>query len=302
MARLLKPVIAESSRIKRGVLAIGCLEGEPLPLASLAEGAAERICQAARTHGWRGSSDRRLQLSTHGDGVSVTLYGLGSSGELDHRRLQAWLKRVAADCAAAAASELLVVPPDHDLLASPSGARTLLRHLGLMSYSFDDYRKPASPGLRRLRLLAPKGTRNVYRAAQRPAKAVARGVGLARDLANTPPNRATPAWMASQARALARRVGAKARVLGPKELRRLGMGALLAVGRGSVNTPRLVRLEVGTRGPVIALVGKGVTFDTGGISIKPGAAMDEMKYDKAGACTVLGAFQADRRAESAEYG
>jgi leucyl aminopeptidase len=75
----------------------------------------------------------------------------------------------------------------------------------------------------------------------------------------------------------------------------MGMGGLLAVGAGSRQSPRLVRLEWGRRGPIVALVGKGVTFDTGGISIKPAADMDEMKYDKCGACNVLGAAAAAAR-------
>ena len=87
----------------------------------------------------------------------------------------------------------------------------------------------------------------------------------------------------------------KATVYRLAELRKMGMGGLLAVGAGSSHAPRLVRLEWGRRGPTVALVGKGVTFDTGGISIKPAADMDEMKYDKCGACTVLGAARAVAR-------
>ncbi|HNU84099.1 MAG TPA: aminopeptidase, partial [Thermoanaerobaculia bacterium] len=91
---------------------------------------------------------------------------------------------------------------------------------------------------------------------------------------------------------LARRVGARATVLGPAQLRQRGMGGILAVGGGSAHPPRMVRLAWGSRGPRVALVGKGVTFDSGGISIKPAAAMDEMKWDKCGACTALGTLHA----------
>ena len=113
-----------------------------------------------------------------------------------------------------------------------------------------------------------------------------------RDSANTPPNRATPAWMASQARKVAEQFGLRCQVLGPAELRRRGMNGVLAVGAGSSQPPRLVRLEWGRSGPVVALVGKGVTFDTGGISIKPAAGMEDMVYDKSGACLVLGVVRA----------
>jgi leucyl aminopeptidase len=121
---------------------------------------------------------------------------------------------------------------------------------------------------------------------------LAAATGLARDLANTPPNEANPAWIERRARELARRHGMKLRVFAAPELRRLGMGGILGVGAGSATPPRLLRLEWGQGRPIVALVGKGVTFDTGGISIKPAAAMDEMKYDKCGATTVLGLMSA----------
>ncbi len=239
-----------------------------------------------------GQRERQLAVSIGDDGVTAMVYGLGPSSQLDSAGTEAWLERVRVDCVASEAPELLVAPPSHERLETPAGAATFLRQVSLLSYAFDEFRDCPKPALRRLRVLAPGEHGSIYRGARKTAAAVARGVGLARDLANTPGNRATPVWMARQARSLARRVGAKIRVLGPRELERLRMGALLAVGRGSANSPRLVRLEVGTRGPAVALVGKGVTFDSGGISLKPGAGMDEMKYDKSGACSALGAAQA----------
>jgi leucyl aminopeptidase len=98
--------------------------------------------------------------------------------------------------------------------------------------------------------------------------------------------------MAEQAAALADRAGLECHVLEETELQERGMGGILAVGQGSANRPRLVRLEGGEGDEVVSFVGKGVTFDTGGISIKPSSGMEEMKYDKAGACTVLGIVQA----------
>jgi leucyl aminopeptidase len=97
--------------------------------------------------------------------------------------------------------------------------------------------------------------------------------------------------MAGEVLRLAEKRGLDCEILGPTELREKGMGGILAVGGGSSHEPRLVRLEWGEGEEVTALVGKGVTFDTGGISIKPSAAMEEMKYDKCGACAVIGAAQ-----------
>ncbi|MCL4837506.1 MAG: leucyl aminopeptidase family protein, partial [Thermoanaerobaculia bacterium] len=142
-------------------------------------------------------------------------------------------------------------------------------------------------------LLAAAGSlATAWRAGVRTGTAVAAAVAWTRDLANSPPNEATPAWIAARARELARRTGARATVLGPAEMGRRGMGGILAVGGGSAHPPRMVRVAWGARGPKVALVGKGVTFDSGGLSIKPAAAMDEMKWDKCGACAVLGVLHA----------
>ena len=125
--------------------------------------------------------------------------------------------------------------------------------------------------------------------------AIAAGVALAKDLGNLPPNICTPTYLGEQAKALAQAYGFKAEVLEEAEIRKLGMGSFLGVAQGSIEPPRLIVLQhnKGKKGqkPVV-LVGKGITFDTGGISLKPGADMDEMKYDMCGAASVLGTFKA----------
>jgi leucyl aminopeptidase len=125
--------------------------------------------------------------------------------------------------------------------------------------------------------------------------AVAHGVALARDLGNLPPNVCTPSYLADQARELAKRYRMKIEVLERADMEKLGMGALLAVARGAAEPPKLITLEY-RGGPKtmrpVALVGKGVTFDTGGISLKPPAEMDEMKFDMCGAASVLGTLKA----------
>jgi leucyl aminopeptidase len=146
--------------------------------------------------------------------------------------------------------------------------------------------------------------------------AAARGVRwaaattLARDLVNAPPNQIVPRTLAERARAVARDTGARVKVLDEREIKTLGMGALLAVGQGSQNPPRFIVLEHEPRGGSprragaraggaarartggVVLIGKGVTFDTGGISLKPREGMARMKYDLAGAAAVLGVFSA----------
>jgi leucyl aminopeptidase len=126
------------------------------------------------------------------------------------------------------------------------------------------------------------------------ARALAKGVRFTRELGNLPPNLCTPAHLAAQAQKLAEEhAGVRCEILEEADMRRLGMGALLGVAQGSANPPKLIVLEwrgAAPADPPIALVGKGVTFDTGGISIKPSAGMEEMKFDMCGAAAVLGAF------------
>lgn len=121
------------------------------------------------------------------------------------------------------------------------------------------------------------------------------GVELAKEWANRPANHATPSLLADVARQLGRKPGFKTEVLGPKEVKALGMGAFLAVAQGSAEPLRFIVLRYNgaakASAPVV-LVGKGITFDTGGISIKPASEMDEMKYDMGGAASVLGTFAA----------
>jgi leucyl aminopeptidase len=123
------------------------------------------------------------------------------------------------------------------------------------------------------------------------------GMALTRDLGNLPANICTPTYLAKTAQQLGReqRSSLKVRVFEQAEIRKLKMGSFLSVTAGSVEPPRLIVLEYNggkAKAPPIALVGKGITFDTGGISIKPAAAMDEMKFDMCGAATVLGVFKA----------
>ena len=125
-------------------------------------------------------------------------------------------------------------------------------------------------------------------------QALSRAISFAKDLANLPGNMCTPSYLADQAQALGARTGVTVTVLEESDMKALGMGALLAVARGSHEPAKLLVLEYRGNGATspIALVGKGVTFDSGGISIKPPANMDEMKFDMCGAATVLATVQA----------
>ncbi len=166
-------------------------------------------------------------------------------------------------------------------------------------YRFDQMKsKPSTArrALKRVILAVPKRSDlPAGELAVQQGMAIAAGMKLVRDLGNLPGNICTPTYLAEQALELGQRAGLKVSVLERDEIETLGMGSFLSVARGSREPPKFIILEYragkDSEAP-IALVGKGITFDSGGISIKPGDRMDEMKYDMCGAATVLGTMQA----------
>ena len=152
-----------------------------------------------------------------------------------------------------------------------------------------------APSLARVTLLADKAQGAEVQRGLALGRAIAAGVELARECANRPANHATPSFLAGQAKLLGKQFGLKVEVLDRKAAAKLGMGAFLAVAQGSEEPPRFIvaRHDGAAKGKApVVLVGKGITFDTGGISIKPAAEMDEMKFDMGGAASVLGTLRA----------
>ncbi|MBP6899440.1 MAG: leucyl aminopeptidase [Burkholderiaceae bacterium] len=155
---------------------------------------------------------------------------------------------------------------------------------------------PAAPVLAKLTLLvADKAQARAAEAGIARGAAIAAGVDLARELANRPGNHCTPTLLANEARKMSRAQGLKIEVLERKQIEALGMGSFLSVAQGSAEPPRFIVMHYQGAAKTVAplvLVGKGITFDTGGISLKPGEGMDEMKFDMGGAASVVGAMQA----------
>jgi leucyl aminopeptidase len=149
--------------------------------------------------------------------------------------------------------------------------------------------------LKHVVLLADKADAAAAEAGVQQGQGLGQGVALAKDLGNLPPNICTPTYLGKQAEKLAKEYGFKVEVLEQAAIEKLNMGSFLGVTRGSEEPPRFIVLQhlqgKKSQKPVV-LVGKGITFDTGGISLKPGADMDEMKYDMCGAASVLGVFKA----------
>ena len=275
------------------------LEGESVVLSCFARSTPDagrlsrRLTAALRRVGepstWKTEDNQVERVSTGGPRpVQVEVYGLGSRSGFDERRLAIWLGKVLQSAGKEGRKELTIVLPDQWPAKGSRALRVVLELLN-SGYRYDRFQsKKSRPSLRKIYLLPPAGEDEVYENALRLARPISRGVKLSRDLANTPPNEATPEWMAAQAEQLSGKRGIDCQILLPEEMQEMGMGGILAVGRGSKNPPRLVKLSWGEGDELTSLVGKGVTFDTGGISLKPSASMEEMKYDKCGACSVLG--------------
>ncbi|TLP63341.1 MULTISPECIES: leucyl aminopeptidase [Pseudomonas] len=166
------------------------------------------------------------------------------------------------------------------------------------AYVFDRFKsKKADPrALKKVTLLTAKAGQAETERAVKHATAIANGMAYTRDLGNLPPNICHPSFLAEQAKDMGKaHKGLKVEVLDEKKIKDLGMGAFYAVGQGSDQPPRLIVLNYqGAKksDKPFVLVGKGITFDTGGISLKPGAGMDEMKYDMCGAASVFGTLKA----------
>ncbi len=219
------------------------------------------------------------------DGVAaarVIAVGLGAQAELTGERV-----RRAAGAVSRAAAGLRRVVSTLGLADGTALKAAAEGHL-LGGYAFAGYSDPAKQPVEQVVLAVGKVDR-VARQALHVAVVTAEAVALARDLVNTAPNDLPPAVFADRAAAAARAAGLRVQVLDDKALARGGYGGILGVGSGSTRPPRLVRISYKPARPsaAVALVGKGITFDSGGISIKPAAGMDHMTSDMAGAAAVV---------------
>ena len=254
-------------------------------------------------HGFRGSLGEMYTLPTLGRGEArtVAVVGLGPRGEATSDRI-----RRAAGKAAGVASRYPTVAASMPAAGRgpwQEAVQAFVEGLLLGAYRFDRYKvRPVEddrhpPRWEHVTVLAPpRWDARAAREAVRRGETVADAVSWARDLVNTPALDATPDFLAREARKMAREVGLECTVWTKAELEKGGFGGILGVGRGSDNPPRLIELRYGggRAGPV-ALTGKGVTFDSGGLSIKDAKQMEWMKSDMAGAATMLAAMRAIAR-------
>jgi len=225
------------------------------------------------------------------EGVAASRVILAGAGDGSGRRVQAAVQAALGTLRSSNAKKLtMLLPPD----SGDDAVRAAVCAAAESSYVY--VATKSKPEARELKKVVV-GVADA--AARKPAfaraKAAALGIEYARELGNLPPNYATPTRLGEEASKLAKAHGLQVEVLGPKEVARIGMGSFLGVAKGSAEPLRFITLRYDGAGKgqaPIVLVGKGITFDTGGISIKPSAEMDEMKYDMGGAASVLGTFRA----------
>ncbi len=297
----------DAPRIRTGCLVAGVFEGRGATPAyrALDEASGGKLDAIARKARFRGAAGKHLRVHAL-DGVaadSVLVVGCGPGNEPmtaeRYLKIAGGAARAVAGAGAPSAAWTLgeLEVEDRDLQWK---SRVAVERLSDAAYRFDAMRgKPdesRTPPPARMSIAAARRDRAAAAHGVETGRAVAAGISLARDLGNLPGNVCTPRYLADQAQALAaRHAKVTFRALDEARMKRLRMGSLLSVARGSREPPRLIVLEY--RGAAraaapIVLVGKGVTFDSGGISIKPSAAMDEMKFDMCGAASVIGAMEA----------
>jgi len=293
-----KPELPES-----GSVAVAAMDGRKLGLHAaqiekLTKGALSRAVGASRFKG--GTEDHLALMAPAGVAAHrVLLFGLGQAAKLDALAAQAIGGRLVAALNGAGEKEaaILVEAIPGAPLSEVELAANIAFGAQLRAYRFDKYKtkeKPEhKPTLKRITIGVSEPT--AAKRAYDPLEKIGEGVSFARDLVSEPANVIYPETLAAQAETL-KSLGLEVKVLGEAEMKKLGMGALLGVGQGSERESKLVIMRWqgadDAKAKPVAFVGKGVTFDTGGISIKPAAGMEDMKWDMAGSGVVIGLMRA----------
>ncbi|CAB5512762.1 Cytosol aminopeptidase [Achromobacter anxifer] len=303
---------ASLHQVKTAALAVGVYaEGVLSPAADLIDRASNGAVRAVVKTEFRGRAGSTLILRNL-PGVSaqrVVLVGLGKQEEYSARAHASAEQAFASACVSAQLTEgvsTLAANPIADV-AIIARARSAAIAAGNATYHYDaSFGKPdrdARPKLKKIVQVVERADAAQAQKGLREGGAIANGMDLTRTLGNLPGNICTPTYLGETAKRLAREFKSlKVEVLERKQVEALGMGSFLSVARGSEEALRFIVLRhagaktvkkgaKAAQGPIV-LVGKGITFDAGGISLKPAATMDEMKYDMCGAASVLGSFRA----------
>jgi len=295
-----------SAKLKSACLVAGVYEGKAGRgvLADIDTALNSALRKAFRSGEFKGQSGQVLQI-VPAVGLAaqrILFVGLGLETKADGETLRRAVGLALQKAKEFRAADLALLFDSFDLRRSSveERARILAEGVLLGDYRFDRYqtdaeaKKVISPKTATL-LIGPGKDEVAVQQGVDAARAICRGVILARDLVNEPGNVKSPDFLAQQAAAAAKESGVKCTILKKAELEKEKMGALLGVAQGSVREPRMIILEYNggnKKDAPIALVGKGVVFDAGGISLKPSAGMEEMKMDMGGGAAVIGAVTA----------
>jgi len=295
----IKPLVTDKLRTQCLVLPVQA--GKLTATGSAVDGRMDQALTAALKSGdLAKKAGATLLLRSPGAISRVVLVSVGDAEEVTEKNYHDAVRAALRVVMGTGAAEATVCLPE--VAVAQRELRWRLAHTVLisreLSYRFDQFKsakEPAPTQLAEVVFVVGKDDVAAAKLEVERMQALADGIDLTKDLGNLPANVCNPAYLADQARRLARRFKLKCDVLEQKQMEALKMESFLAVGRGSANPPKMVVIHydggAGKQAPVV-LVGKGITFDTGGISLKPAAEMDEMKYDMCGAGTVLGVMQA----------
>ena len=255
--------------------------------------------RAVASGDYTGKKDETLLVYGGGKAQRVLLVGVGKAADITRSAV----RRAAAIAARRARSigtktfAIGIAKEARGGLGAAELAQVAIEGVAQGSWQFLELKKQPEdpkPELEAVELVVDASDRDEAEAGRRIGDAIAAGYLYTRNLQMQPGNIATPSYLGELARKLGTAYGFKVTVLDKAQIKKEGMGALLAVAQGSAEEPRFIVLEYQSGpggGPPVVLVGKGVTFDSGGISIKPAANMEDMKFDKSGASAVLGTFE-----------
>ena len=223
----------------------------------------------------------------------ILLAGIGRKENLTKDTIRNISGKIAQKARELKLKEFSIIAPPNFVIDQISSVSQIIEGSKMALYKFDKFKSEKvekSPDLTIVVSKSKKISQTI-----KTSEIIADGAIFTKSIANLPPNECTPTTLADFAKVISKKNNMKCNIISKLELKKKGFGGITAVGKGSKNEPKLIVLEH-NRGKSnekpIVLVGKAVTFDTGGISLKPGAAMDEMKFDKCGGCTVLGIMKA----------
>jgi leucyl aminopeptidase len=287
---------------KADAVAVPVHEGQKLswPAQDIDKASKGALASALKTASFSGRAGATLSLFNL-PGVSasrVIVYGVGEAKSLSAKDARASGRAVASAANEHAIADVAIFPLGEDAVAAMT---QMVLGVSEACYRFDETKgaaakaKAEKPSLKRVRFGVPEQAAKTAPVALKTAVASAHGVEFAKYLGNLPPNHCTPARLGDEAKKLGKSHGLKVTVMDRKQIEKLGMGSFLSVTNGSEQPPRFIVMEYngGKKGEApTVFVGKGITFDTGGISLKPAENMDHMKWDMMGAGTVFGVMKA----------